>query len=167
MTMGELIGLIVIDIAVVAGISILTGLIAPRISHQRLQRDRFLLRMWSWETPTRYRTLRVPWFAAHLPELGAAFGGESKSTIPGRDGAALHMYQRELRRAEIVHWVSFFTWVPLIFFNPWWLTLPFAAIVVVGNALFLSVLRFNRARVGRLLSRLPDDPPGEASAGQR
>jgi hypothetical protein len=166
MTMGELIRLIVIDIAVVAGISILTGMLAPRLSDKRLLRDQFLLRMWSWETPKRYRALRVPWFAARLPELGSAFGGESKSTIPGRDDAALHMYQRELRRAEIVHWVSFFSWVPLIFFNPWWLTLAFATIVVVGNALFLSVLRFNRARVGLLLSRRQDDPPGEASAGQ-
>lgn len=167
MTMGTLLGLIVIDIAVVAGISILTGLFAPRLPDKRLQRDQFLLRMWPWETPMRYRRLRVPWFAARLPELGSAFGGESKSTIPGREAEALHMYVRELRRAEIVHWVSFFTWVPLIFFNPWWLTLAFAVIVITGNALFLMVLRFNRARVVRLLNRLRDDPPGAASAGQR
>jgi hypothetical protein len=166
MTMGKLIWLIVIDIAVVAGISILIGLIAPRLADRRLEHDRFLLRMWSWETPRRYRALRVGWLAAHLPELGSVFGGESKSAIPGRDTAALQFYLREVRRAEIVHWVSFFTWIPLIFFNPWWLTLAFAIVVMTGNALFLIVLRFNRIRVELLLNRRRDDPPGAASAEQ-
>ncbi len=167
MTLGELIRLIVIDIAVVAGISILIGLIAPRLADRRLEHDRFLLRVWSWETPRRYRAFQVAWFAAHLPELGSVFGGESKSTIPGRDTTALQSYLREIRRAEIVHWVSFFTWMPLIFFNPWWLTLAFAIVVVTGNALFLMVLRFNRIRVTLLLNRRRDDPPGAASAEQR
>jgi len=153
MTMGELIWLVVIDIAVVAGISILFGLYAPRIADHRLQHDHLLLHTWSWETPARYRAWRAPWLAAHLPELGSLFGGESKSTIPGTKQDALQGYLREVRRAEIVHWVSFFSWLPLIIFNPWWLTLVFALIVMTGNVLFLVILRYNKVRLLKLLAK--------------
>jgi len=153
MTMGELIWLIVIDIALVAGISIFVGLVAPRITDHRLQQDRFLLRTGAWETPSRYRALRAPWLAAHLPELGSLFGGESKSTIPGTKHEALQRYLREVRRAEIVHWVSFFSWLPLVFFNPWWLALAFAVIVMTGNTMFLVILRYNKVRLLKLLAK--------------
>ena len=152
MAMSAVIVLIAIDIAVVAGISILVGLLAPRLSDERLQHDRFLLRMWSWETPARYRRWHVRWLAAHLPELGSLFGGESKSTIPGMKRDALVKYLREVRRAEIVHWVSFFSWLPLVFFNPWWLTLVFAVIVVAGNTAFLIILRYNKMRLIKLIA---------------
>jgi hypothetical protein len=44
--------------------------------------------------------------------------------------------------------------------------LMFAAIVMTGNALFLIVLRFNQVRLIRLLNRLRNDPPEEASEEQ-
>jgi hypothetical protein len=153
MTVTTVIVLIVIDIAVVAGISILVGVIAPRFTDRRLEQDRFLLHRWRWETPSRYRALGASWLAARLPELGSIFGGQSKAELPGSDREALQGYLREVRRAEIVHWASFVSWVPLIFFNPWWLTLVFALIVTIGNALFLIILRYNKARLLRLIAR--------------
>jgi glycosyl-4,4'-diaponeurosporenoate acyltransferase len=153
MTMSELIWLIVIDIAVVIAIAVTVGVLAPRLSHRRLQHDRFLLRTWSWETPQRYRAWHVPWLAAHLPELGSVFGGTSKSTIPGTNRDALLGYLREVRRAEIVHWVSFWSWIALVWFNPWWLTLVFAVIVMGGNTPFLMILRFNKLRLQRLINQ--------------
>jgi len=47
-----------------------------------------------------------------------------------------------------------FAWVPLLFFNPWWLTLLFAVVVVIINSLFLLVLRYNQLRLTALLARM-------------
>lgn len=151
MTVSMIAWLVVIDIAVIVIISVFVGFLAPRFPDRWLARDRFLLHVMGWESPQRYRRLRVPWLAAHLPELGALFGGQSKATLPGLDAVALEGYLLEVRRAEIVHWASFFSWVPLAFFNPWWLTAIFAGIVMLGNTLFIAILRFNRVRILRVL----------------
>ena len=151
MTVSMIAWLVVIDIAVIVVISVFIGFLAPRFPARWLSRDRFLLHLMGWESPQRYRRLRVPWLAAHLPELGAVFGGQSKASLPGFDSVALGIYLAEVRRAEIVHWVSFFSWVPLAFFNPWWLTAIFAGIVILGNAPFIAILRFNRVRILRVL----------------
>lgn len=151
MTVSMIAWLVVIDTAVIVAISLLIGFLAPRFRNGWLARDRFLLRPMGWESPQRYRRLQVPWLAAHLPELGAVFGGQSKASLPGFDAVALGIYLTEVRRAEIVHWVSFFSWVPLILFNPWWLVLAFAIIVMLGNAPFIVILRFNRVRLLRVL----------------
>ena len=60
---------------------------------------------------------------------------------------------REVRRAEWVHWASCLTVLPLWFFNPWWLALAFTAVVLGANGLFILVLRHNRVRLLRILTR--------------
>jgi CDP-diglyceride synthetase len=55
-----------------------------------------------------------------------------------------------------VHWASVFSWVPLAFFNPWWLTLAFATIVIIGNAPFMVILRSNRIRLSHILTRITE-----------
>ena len=153
MTVGALVGLIVIDVLIVAGISIVTGAIAPKWSDRRLEHDRFLLTLTRAESTAGYRRIGVPALAQRLPELGAVFGGQSKSALLGTDPASLGTYLREVRRAEIVHWVSFFSWLPLVFFNPWWLTAAFAAIVLTGNGIYIAILRNNRIRLLRIIAR--------------
>jgi glycosyl-4,4'-diaponeurosporenoate acyltransferase len=88
-----------------------------------------------------------------LPELGSIFGGQSKGQLPGSEAEQLALYARELRRAEWVHWMSMLTWIPLAFFNPWWLTVAFAIAVIVGNAPFVLIVRYNRMRVLRIAGR--------------
>jgi hypothetical protein len=153
MTVGALVGLIVIDILIVAGISIITGAIAPKWSDRRLEQDRLLLTLLAGESTKAYRRLGVPALAQRLPELGAVFGGQSKSALLGTDPESLRRYLREVRRAEIVHWVSFFSWLPLVFFNPWWLTAAFAIIVMTGNGIYIAILRNNRIRLLRIIAR--------------
>ena len=152
-----LLGLIALDIVIVAGISIGVGALAPRVSARYLTSDPFPLAQMPWETPAFFRSLRVAQLTRVLPELGATFGGESKSQLPGRTVADLDHYLEELRRAEWVHWISIVSWVPLTFFNPWWITLLFAVIVISGNTMFLLILRRNRHRLTALKRRLQND----------
>ena len=150
----DIVRLIIIDIVVVAGISIGVGFTAPRWPSSWLTWFPRALGKFPWESPAYYRRLRVAAWAARLPELGATFGGESKSEVPDRGAEQIRHYLMELRRAEWVHWISMVTWVPLAFFNPWWLTLPFAIIVMSGNSLYLLILRNNRQRLERILLRM-------------
>ena len=118
-----------------------------------LARDRGPLRLSRLDTPARYRALRVTTLTRRLPELGSAFGGDSKSSLPGIDRVSIEAYLREVRRAEWVHWASCLTVVPLWFFNPWWLALAFTVVVLGANGLFILVLRHNRVRLLRILTR--------------
>ena len=150
MTMGELVLRIVIDIFIVVTLSVIIGATAPRWSANWLSRDRGILRLTRLDTPRAYRRLGIHSIKDRLPELGAIFGGKSKGQLPGSELEQLALYARELRRAEWVHWLSMLTWIPLAFFNPWWLTAAFAIAVIVGNAPFVLIVRYNRMRVLRI-----------------
>jgi len=143
-----------IDIAIIAGLSILIGASAPRWPASWLARDTWVTRPWRWETPRLYRRLGVARWAARLPEFGQIFGGRSKRNIPGRDLASLQRYVLEVRRAIWVHVLSMFTWVPLVAFNPWWLITAGAVIATLVNLPFLIILRGNNARLSRMVSQL-------------
>ena len=153
MTTGELIRLNVIDILLIVGISVLVGASAPRWPSRWLGRDVFPLAFLPWESPAYYRRLGVGRLQRRLPELGAAFGGESKSALPGTSPAHVDGYLRELRRAEWVHWISIASVLVLFAFNPWWLGVAFAVAVMGGNAPFIGILRNNRLRIRRITDR--------------
>jgi glycosyl-4,4'-diaponeurosporenoate acyltransferase len=153
MSTGDLVRLVIIDIVVIAGLSVLVGVLAPRWPDRWLDRDRGPLRLTFPRRDSTFRALGVTWMATRLPELGSAFGGRSKASLPGRDAASLTRYLIEVRRAEWVHLASMVSFIPLVFFNPWWLTTTFAFITIVGNIPFLLILRFNRLRLTRLLKR--------------
>jgi glycosyl-4,4'-diaponeurosporenoate acyltransferase len=153
-TTSEIARLIFIDFIVVVGITAIVGITAPRWPDRWLDSNRGPLR---WFAPRRdgaFRTLRVTWLARTLPELGSTFGGTSKRELPGRDAASLQRYLIEVRRAEWVHIASAFSFLALIPFNPWWLTVLFGVITLFGNAPFLLILRYNRLRLTRLLERM-------------
>lgn len=153
MTMSELLLRIVIDIFIVVALSVLIGAMAPRWSATWLGRDRGILRLTRLDTPRGYRRIHIHVIKDRLPELGSIFGGQSKGQLPGSEAEQLALYARELRRAEWVHWFSMLSWIPLAFFNPWWLTLAFAIAVVIGNAPFVLIVRYNRMRVLRIAGR--------------
>ena len=144
----------VIDIAVIVGLSILIGASAPRWPDRWLRRDTWLTRTRRYETPSFFRSLGAARWATRLPELGSLFGGKSKREIPGRDLVSLEAYLVEVRRAIWVHSLSLLTWIPLVFFNPWWMTLAGLLIATVINLPFLLILRGNNARVSRMVSAL-------------
>lgn len=149
----RVIPLIAIDLVMVIATSVLIGATAPRWPSRWLQRDRFLLTFLPWESPAYFRALRVSRWAARLPELGSAFGGQRKDELMGISPNALASYLVEVRRAEWVHWGSVLATLVLFAFNPWWLALAFVIAVSLGNAPFLLVLRNNRLRIERILTR--------------
>jgi glycosyl-4,4'-diaponeurosporenoate acyltransferase len=145
--------LIVADILVVLAISIGVGALAPRWPDSWLDSDPVPLALGRWETAAFYRRLRIPRLARRLPELGATFGGESKSQLPGGTREHLIVYRREVRRAEWVHWASVIGTFILFAFNPWWLALVFVIVVTAGNLPFILVLRNNRIRISRIIDK--------------
>jgi hypothetical protein len=132
-------GLIVIDIAVVAGASILFGAIAPRVPSAWLQVDVGPLAFLPVESTKGYRRIGVMRLARRLPELGGTFGGASKSRLPGVTPEHLADYLVEVRRAEWVHWASMAISLVLFAFG--------------GNLPFILVLRNNRLRIRGILER--------------
>jgi hypothetical protein len=158
--MGRPVVLVVIDIAVVAGLSIGLGATAPRWPARWFNRDRFPLHLWSWESARFYRRAGTNWLAKRLPELGAAFGGQSKSVLPGHSPVELQTYLVEVRRAEWVHWLSVATCFALFAFNPWWLALVFLVGVFLGNVPFILILRNNRRRLLAIVERASHSSEG-------
>jgi hypothetical protein len=152
MTLGGYVLLGVIDIAVIAGLSVLIGATAPRWPDRWLSHDSGLTRPARWETAAFYRHLGAARLAVKLPELGALFGGRSKSDLPQRDLASLEIYLVEVRRAIWVHSLSLLTWLPLLAFNPWWLSLAGAIIAIGVNLPFLIILRGNNVRLSRMVT---------------
>lgn len=146
-------GLIGIDFLIVIGLSVVIGAVAPRCPGRWFARDIGPQRLTRWDRLGAYRAIGIPWFARVLPEGGSWMGGESKAALPGRDAASLRRYLVEVRRGEWVHQLSMLAWIPLAFFNPWWLTVFFAILVGGGNTVFLLVLRYNRIRLLRVLER--------------
>jgi len=153
-TLGGYVLLGVVDIVVIAGLSILIGATAPRWPDRWLDHDSILTRPARWETADFYRRLGAARLAARLPELGALFGGRSKRDLPQRDLASLEIYLVEVRRAIWVHSMSMLTWLPLLFFNPWWLSLAGAIIAIGANLPFLVILRGNNVRLSRMVKTL-------------
>lgn len=151
--MGATAWLIAIDVVVVVVLSVAIGAWAPHWPSSWLARDRFPLALRQWERVHHYRRLRAGALALRLPELGAAFGGASKRTLPGNDVASLDAYLVEVRRAEWVHLLSCLTVLPLLAFNPWWLSLVFTLAVLAVNGAFLVVLRHNRLRLTQIRRR--------------
>jgi hypothetical protein len=145
--------LVIIDILFVLTVSIGVGALAPRWPASWLGSDPIPLALGPWETPAFYRRLGIPRLARRLPELGATFGGASKSQLPGTTREHLSDYRREVRRAEWVHWVSVASPLVLFAFNPWWLALAFVIVVTAGNLPFILVLRNNRARITRIIDK--------------
>lgn len=145
--------LVVVDIVVVVAISVGVGAWAPRWPSSWLAHDTFPLTRMPWESVGFYRALGVARLARRLPELGSAFGGESKSALPGSRRDDLLRYLREVRRAEWVHWLSVAASFLLFAFNPWWLALAFVVAVTLGNLPFVLVLRNNRFRILRILDK--------------
>ena len=151
MSVNNLLLHIAIDAFVVIALAIIIGASAPRWPNKWLQRDVGPLRFNRFDTRSRYRKIGITKLARTLPELGSLFGGQSKKALPGLTINDLGAYLVEVRRAEWVHWLTLLVWLPLIFFNPWWLTLVFAFIVMSGNTIYIAILRHNRLRLTGIL----------------
>lgn len=159
--------LVVVDFLIICLCGLTIGVPAPRWPDRWLNEDRGPLRLRSFDRVDFYRGLHVQWLISKLPDGGSWTGGESKSSLYGMDEASLRRYLIEVRRAEWVHVLMSFSWVPLVFFNPLWLLLLYMAFVIGINAPFLMILRYNRVRLTRILGRLSPAPRASAAGEGR
>lgn len=148
-----MLALVVLDIVVVVVTSVAIGASAPRWPRRWLARDPFPLAVGPFESSRAYRRLGVTALIRRLPEAGSAFGGRSKSQLPGLTAEHLQDYLVEVRRAEWVHWLSIASSLVLFAFNPWPLAVGFVAVVSAGNVPFIVVLRHNRLRLLGIVNR--------------
>ncbi len=151
---GAMLRLGILDFLILVACAVIIGFIAPRCPDRWFERDVGPLKLTRWDKVRAYRRLGIPWFAKWLPEGGSWFGGESKSSLPGVDPASLRGYLIEVRRGAWVHFISAFTFLIIVPFNPWQLVLLWFCIVFVGNMVFFLVLRHNQVRLTAILSRL-------------
>jgi hypothetical protein len=151
---GALLRLGIIDFLVLVACAVLIGFIAPRCPDRWFERDVGPLRLTRWDRPRVYRRTGVPWFAKWLPEGGSWFGGQSKSSLFGVDAMSLRAYLIEVRRGEWVHFLSAFTFLVVVPFNPWQLNALWFCIVFLGNMVFFLVLRYNQMRLTSILARM-------------
>ena len=154
MTVGSSALLLLVDFLILVALAITIGFIAPRCPNHWFAHDVGPLRLTRWDTPRLYRRLGIPWFSKWLPEGGSWLGGESKSSLYGIDAASLEAYLVEVRRGEWVHFLSAFTFLVVVPFNPWQFILLWFLIVGVGNMVFFMVLRYNQMRITSLLRRM-------------
>jgi len=150
----QMLRLAIIDFLILAACAVIIGFVAPRCPDRWFDRDRGALRLTRWDRVRVYRRVGIPWFAKWLPEGGSWFGGESKSSLFGMDVASLRAYLIEVRRGEWVHFLSAFTFLLIVPFNPWQLILLWFCIVFLGNVVFFLVLRYNQLRLTSILARM-------------
>jgi glycosyl-4,4'-diaponeurosporenoate acyltransferase len=92
-----------------------------------------------------------PW----IPDAGNALpGGVSKSTLVRRDPQALRRLLLETRRAELVHWALWPAWLVTALWLPPAGVLINLIFATAFNLPCLLLQRYNRLRLGLLLSRL-------------
>jgi len=133
-----------------------TGYAAYRLGDERLGRDGWLLRPRGFEEGGRWyrRRLRIDRWKDRLPDAGDLFrGGMSKRQLPAYDAAALQVFARETRRAELAHWWALGCGPVFVLWNP-----PLAAALLIGygivvNLPFILIQRYNRFRIEALLAR--------------
>jgi glycosyl-4,4'-diaponeurosporenoate acyltransferase len=146
---------VAIDAAAWATVQVGAGYLVHRLPDRLLDADYGILREQSWERGGRLyrRHLAVVRWKRHLPEAGAVFrGGVDKGTLPSGRTADLERYRREIRRAELGHWLAI---APLALFPLWnppvlWPVMAFYAVAVNGPCIVAQ--RYNRLRLSRVLA---------------
>jgi glycosyl-4,4'-diaponeurosporenoate acyltransferase len=144
--------IVAINVVVWFGWSASVGYFAHRLAPTRFESDSVLTRLRrSYRRGGGYeRVLRIRSWKDRLPEAGAFFaGGFSKRSIRRSD---LERYVIETRRGETVHWFGMALTPAFAIWNPPWAMTLIVLYAVAANVPCLLVLRYNRARVLRVLA---------------
>lgn len=145
-----------------------TGYAAYRLTDERLDNDRWVLRPLPFEDGGRWyrRRLRIDRWKDKLPEAGDLFGaGINKRHLPAYDEVGLRLFARETRRAELAHWWAMWCGPLFALWNP---PLPTALLICYGVAVnlpFVVIQRYNRFRIEALLARRSRAEPGRRTSG--
>lgn len=147
-----MIGQIVLDACAWCAVQVGAGYIAHRVPDSFLSADVAILHVNPAESAL-YELLRVRDWKERLPEAGGIFGGLDKRRLPGTSSHALAEYASETRRAELAHWLAIAPLPLFVALNPPALAVGMAVYAVAVNVPCIIALRYNRARIARLLER--------------
>ena len=136
--------LVCVDALVWASWSVVVGVFAHVLPTARFERDTWLMRLRAWERDGHiYERASIRSWKDRLPEVGG------KRRLP----TSLDAFATETRRAEWVHWTVAALGPAFALWNPWPLTIAMLTYAIAGNAPFIAVQRYNRARVCRIQRR--------------
>lgn len=109
-----------------------------------------------WERNGRFyeRAFAIKRWKDRLPDAAGLFrGGFAKANLQTATPEYLACFLRETWRGELVHWLALFTLPVFAIWNPWWGVLVNAVVALAVNLPCILALRYNRARLTRLLGR--------------
>ena len=146
---------------VVAWLTIQLGLAwaLTQLAAERFDARNFFARPKKWEREGRLyeKIFAIKSWKDRLPDAAGWFrGGFPKANLRAVSPEFLARFQRETWRGELVHWLALLA-VPLFcLWNPWWGVLVNAVVAVALNLPCILALRYNRARLQRLLAARPN-----------
>jgi glycosyl-4,4'-diaponeurosporenoate acyltransferase len=109
-----------------------------------------------WERGGRFyeRVFAIKRWKDSLPDASRLFrGGFAKAQLQTATPEYLERFLRETWRGEVVHWLALLTLPLFAIWNPWWGVLVNGAVALAVNFPCILALRYNRARLQRLLAR--------------
>jgi glycosyl-4,4'-diaponeurosporenoate acyltransferase len=123
--------------------------------------ERFDHRSWCagpriWERKGRFyeRVFAIKLWKDRLPDASRIFrGGFAKARLQTAAPEYLERFLRETWRGEVVHWLALLALPVFFVWNPWWGMVVNAVVALLLNLPCILALRYNRARLQRLLAR--------------
>lgn len=109
-----------------------------------------------WERGGRFyeKAFAIKLWKNRLPDASRMFrGGFAKANLQTAAPEYLRRFLRETWRGELVHWLALLALPLFAIWNPWWGVLVNAAVALAVNFPCILALRYNRARLQRLLNR--------------
>ena len=146
---------VLLDALVWAGWSVTVGGVVHLVPNRVFAHDTWITRARRWEHDGRvYERVRIRRWKDRLPDAGAFFDpSASKRTLGGRSADDLAHLLVETRRAEYVHDAIMLITPLFALWNPWPLVVAMAAYAVGANIPCISIQRYNRARLARIIAR--------------
>jgi len=113
-------------------------------------------RLKTWERGGRFyeTAFLIKRWKDRLPDASRMFrGGFAKGNLKNATPEYLERFLRETWRGEIVHWLALLALPLFAIWNPWWGVLVNAMVALAVNFPCILALRYNRARLHRLLAK--------------
>lgn len=127
-----------------------------QIAAERFDYECRFARPKGWERGGRFyeRVFFIKHWKDQLPDASRMLrGGFAKANLQTATPEYLKRFLQETWRGEVVHWLALLALPLFAIWNPWWGVGVNAAVALAVNLPCILALRYNRARLQRLLDR--------------
>lgn len=106
-----------------------------------------------WDRRFYERVLRVKAWKDRIPDAARWFrSGFPKGSLRAGSPEYLRRFARETWRGELCHWLALGCAPVFLLWNPWWADVIMVAYALLANVPCILVQRYNRLRLGALLT---------------